>query len=79
MTEPHEETAPHGGVGAPVDPTALEPPADPRLAHVLTRLDELEGTEPADHVAVYEDVHRTLQEVLADAADGPSDQGVAEA
>jgi hypothetical protein len=79
MTEPHTEAAPPGDVGAPVDATALEPPADPRLAHVLTRLDELEGTEPAEHVAVYEAVHRTLQEVLADAADGTSDPGVAEA
>jgi len=41
---------------------------DPRVDAALRRAAELTNLPPAEHVAVYEDVHRTLQEVLADAA-----------
>jgi hypothetical protein len=43
-------------------------PADPRVAEAVGRLDELADKEPADHVEVYEDVHRVLQESLSHAA-----------
>ena len=43
--------------------------ADPRVDAALRRSADLAATPPADHVEIYEDVHRTLQEVLADAAD----------
>lgn len=42
--------------------------ADPRVAAAVSRLDELGDTPPTEHVEVYEDVHRVLQDALADAA-----------
>jgi hypothetical protein len=42
--------------------------ADPRVAAAVARLDGLGDTPPAEHVEVYEDVHRVLQDALADAA-----------
>ena len=42
--------------------------ADPRVAAAVARLDELGDAPPAEHVEVYEDVHRVLQDALADAA-----------
>jgi hypothetical protein len=44
--------------------------ADPRVAAAVARLDRLGDTPPAEHVEVYEDVHRVLQDALADAARG---------
>ena len=44
--------------------------ADPRIAAAVARLDGLGDTPPAEHVEVYEDVHRALQDALADAARG---------
>ena len=41
---------------------------DPRIAAAVARLDGLTDTPPAEHVEVYEDVHRVLQDALADAA-----------
>lgn len=44
---------------------------DPRIAAAVARLDALGERPPAEHVEVYEDVHRVLQDALADAqADG---------
>jgi hypothetical protein len=40
---------------------------DPRVQAALQRLGELADTAPPEHVEIYEDVHRTLQEVLAEA------------
>jgi hypothetical protein len=52
-----------------VDEQASEPEsADPRVATALRRAVELAETSPAEHVEIYEDVHRSLQEVLADAS-----------
>ncbi|MDX6211951.1 MAG: hypothetical protein QOF82_1038, partial [Frankiales bacterium] len=42
----------------------------PRIADAVRRLDELGSTPPAEHVDVYEEVHRVLQDALADAAQG---------
>ena len=47
---------------------AAEPP-DPRVAAAVDRLDELASKDPAEHVEIYEQVHRELQDALADAAD----------
>lgn len=44
--------------------------ADPRVDAALQRADELAESTPEQHVAVYEDVHNTLQQVLAEAS-GP--------
>jgi hypothetical protein len=51
----------------PVEPP--EPaPGDPRVDAALRRAGELAATSPTEHVEIYEDVHRSLQEVLADAS-----------
>jgi hypothetical protein len=68
---------------APEDP--VEPGVyavrDPRVAAAVARLDGLADLPPVEHVEVYEDVHRVLQESLADAArtSAGSDPGEAEA
>jgi hypothetical protein len=41
---------------------------DPRIAAAVARLDGLTDTPLVEHVEVYEDVHRVLQDALADAA-----------
>ena len=51
------------------------PAADPRIAAALGRAEELADSAPEEHVAIYEDVHETLQQVLTDA--GQSDPGQA--
>ena len=48
--------------------TAGAAPGDPRVDAALRRAGELAATSPAEHVEIYEDVHRSLQEVLADAS-----------
>ena len=40
---------------------------DPRIAAAVARLDALSDQPPVEHVEVYEEVHRVLQESLADA------------
>jgi hypothetical protein len=54
-------------------PEGLEHPdvedvRDPRIAAAVARLDGLTDTPLVEHVEVYEDVHRVLQDALADAA-----------
>ena len=56
---------------------AVAESADPRVDAALRRSADLAATPPVDHVEIYEDVHRTLQEVLADAADS-GDAGATE-
>jgi hypothetical protein len=46
----------------------VEDARDPRIAAAVARLDGLTDTPLAEHVEVYEDVHRVLQDALADAA-----------
>ena len=41
--------------------------SDPRIAAAVARLDGLGDQPPVEHVEVYEEVHRMLQESLADA------------
>jgi hypothetical protein len=53
--------------GEPVE-TPEAAPGDPRVDAALRRAGELAATSPAEHVEIYEDVHRSLQEVLADAS-----------
>jgi hypothetical protein len=52
------------------DPLAASAPAlvAPRSDAAMQRAAELAGTTPTEHVEIYEDVHRRLQEVLADAS-----------
>ncbi len=53
----------------PVEDAATAPEsADPRVGAALQRAADLAETSPAEHVDIYEDVHRSLQEVLADAS-----------
>ncbi len=68
--EPVEDAPP-----APPTPTAQ----DARVDAALQRADELAGTSPAEHVEIYEDVHRNLQEVLADASGQTGPLGAAPA
>jgi hypothetical protein len=58
---------PHHPVEQPVE-TSEPAPGDPRVDAALRRAGELAATSPAEHVEIYEDVHRSLQEVLADAS-----------
>ena len=46
----------------------VEDVRDPRIAEAVARLDGLTDTPLVEHVEVYEDVHRVLQDALADAA-----------
>ena len=48
--------------------TSEPAPGDPRVDAALRRAGELATTSPTEHVEIYEDVHRSLQEVLADAS-----------
>ena len=72
MTEPHHEQS----VDAiePPDDDASDPPnqaaasGDPRVRDAVRRLDELSDLPPAEHVEVYEAVHSSLQESLAEAS-----------
>ena len=55
------------------EPVEMSAPAsgDPRVDAAMQRAAELAGTSPTEHVEIYEDVHRSLQEVLADASGQP--------
>jgi len=66
-----EQVVPHD---EPVE-TAEAAPGDPRVDAALRRAGELVATSPAEHVEIYEDVHRSLQEVLADASGQPGQPG----
>ena len=62
-----------------------EAPADEDLvegvgpvATAVARLDSLADLPPAEHVEVYEDVHRVLQDALADAAHDSGGDGSGE-
>jgi hypothetical protein len=48
----------------PAGPSSFEPTGDERVDEALTRLGELGGVPVAQHVEVFEDVHRRLQDVL---------------
>jgi hypothetical protein len=50
------------------DHADVEDVRDPRIAAAVARLDGLTDTPLVEHVEVYEDVHRVLQDALADAA-----------
>jgi hypothetical protein len=53
---------------APVEPAEHVPVADPRVREAVRRLEELADLPPADHIEVYEAVHSSLQESLAEAS-----------
>jgi hypothetical protein len=59
-----EHAAQHEGLEHP----DAEDVRDPRIAAAVARLDGLTDTPLVEHVEVYEDVHRVLQDALADAA-----------
>ena len=44
---------------------------DPRVAAALSRADDLASADAHEHTAIYEEVHETLQQVLAEAGEGP--------
>ena len=50
-------------------------PVDARVEAALRRAADLATTPPAEHVEIYEDVHRTLQEVLTEAGSGDAPPG----
>lgn len=68
MTE-HPEQPEHEQAA---EQSAADGPSDPRLAEAVARLQGLAEKPPEEHVEVYEDVHRALQQSLSDAqADRP--------
>jgi hypothetical protein len=50
------------------EPDEAAPAADPRVRDAVRRLDDLSELPPAEHVEVYEAVHSSLQESLAEAS-----------
>jgi hypothetical protein len=50
------------------EPDQAAPVADPRVRDAVRRLDELTDLPPAEHVEIYEAVHSSLQESLAEAS-----------
>jgi len=65
---------------AATEPDEAAPAADPRVRAAVRRLDDLSELPPAEHVELYEAVHSSLQESLAEAsrqADESSDGGSA--
>jgi len=72
VTEPHHEE--NDDAIEPPDDVASDPPdqaaasGDPRVRDAVRRLDELSDLPPAEHVEVYEAVHSSLQESLAEAS-----------
>lgn len=55
--------------------TEVTPTGDQRVDLALARLPELDQLATAEHVAVYEEVHRTLQEALGAAGSGAGAPG----
>jgi hypothetical protein len=56
-----EQPGPPGG-----EPPALPSTGDERVDAAIARLGETAQSPPAEHPAIYEDVHRRLQDTLAD-------------
>ncbi|HTE73608.1 MAG TPA: hypothetical protein VK640_10470, partial [Actinomycetes bacterium] len=56
-------------------PSGPSAPGDLRVAAAVRRLEELGDSPPEEHVEVYEQVHRVLQETLGDAQQDRSDGG----
>lgn len=52
--------------GTPTDSGARVSTGDDRVDQALTRLAELDGRPVHEHAAVVEDVHRALQDALAE-------------
>jgi hypothetical protein len=64
---------PQGDAGEPGEPGELGKPdgqrpatGEPRVDAALARLDELAGRPVAEHLAIFEDVHRRLSDVLGE-------------
>jgi hypothetical protein len=54
--------------GAPAQPPDALSVGDPQVRAAVRRLDDVADLPPADHVEVYESVHSSLQESLAQAS-----------
>jgi hypothetical protein len=50
---------------------------EPRVDQAIARLDGLAGLPPDEHVAVFEDIHGKLRQVLSELDSGPADSGAA--
>jgi hypothetical protein len=48
----------------PAEPSSFQPTGDERVDQAVTRLGELGGVPVAQHVEIFQDVHRRLQDVL---------------
>ncbi|QFG20069.1 hypothetical protein [Actinomadura sp. WMMB 499] len=64
--EPREEPEEEFPAAPPPEPTG-----DPRVDAVLARLGDLAGRPVPEHVEIFEDVHRSLQELLISAESTP--------
>ena len=60
-------TGPRQGRGDDAGGAETEVTGDPRIDAATARLGDLAELPTSDHVAVYDDVHRRLQDALADA------------
>lgn len=63
---PDPADAGQAGASAGVDSAGVDPAGDPRVDAALTRLAELDGLTVHQHAAVIEDIHRSLQDTLAE-------------
>lgn len=71
MTQPSPGPSEPAASDPPVEPTGVEPTGVAAADDARRRLDELATAPLEEHVAVFEDAHRRLQEGLAD-LDEPS-------
>jgi hypothetical protein len=63
---PAVEDGEPGLIATQLDVLDVEPTGDPRVDDALDRMRDLAGLPTADHVEIYEDVHRRLQGALTD-------------
>lgn len=66
MEEQTDPLALDGVVARPLELPVWEPTGEGRVDAALDRIHELDELPTSEHVAVFEDIHRRLQEALAD-------------
>jgi hypothetical protein len=67
---PPTETTPTEATQSAEPAQGVERTGDPRVDSALDRLDAVENAPLVDHVAAYDEVHRLLQDALADVDQG---------
>jgi hypothetical protein len=59
--------------GNPTGPDTGEETGEPRVDELIARLDALEGLPLDQHVALYDDIHAGLRQVLSELDSGATD------